>query len=408
MRIGRTELLLVFGLGLAVAVGLTGQMSVLPTPAPASEGATGPGLLSGLALMAASLLLYVQSKRRELEVRAAAVAEEVRQLQERARELERLVAFWKALTQSLDIDAVGDTAAHHLPDIARSPDVWVVTGEGGTWKRMLGPAAVRTTRGERDITDLALGALGQAGSETTLDGIEYEGQACFPLVAAGATLGALGVPSSETSMTAARRQVVSAAAALVAVSVRSVNLLREVRENSLRDSLTGCVTRAHGLEVVTTELKRARRSRRPVSLLMIDVDHFKPVNDDYGHLCGDAVLAAVGARMLSAFRTSDLKCRLGGDEFLVLLPETSLEGAHHAAETVRKAISEVEVLWHGQAIRVTASVGVATALPNELDPTPLIAGADEALYRAKHEGRNCVRVAEITPVHASPRDLRLA
>ncbi len=217
---------------------------------------------------------------------------------------------------------------------------------------------------------------------------------CFPLVAAGATLGALGVPASESSMAAARRQVLSAAAALVGVSVRSANLLREVRENSLRDSLTGCVVRAHGLEVVATELKRARRSRRPVSLLMIDIDHFKPINDDHGHLCGDAVLAAVGARMVATFRTSDLKCRFGGDEFLVLLPETALDGARHAAETVRKAISEVEVLWHGQAIRVTASIGIAAAVPGELDPTPLIAGADEALYRAKHEGRNCVRVAD--------------
>ena len=406
MRIGRTELLLVFGLGIAVAVALTGNMTVLPAPASASEGATGSGLLSGLALMAASLLLYVQLKRRELEVRAAAVADEVRQLQERAGELERLVAFWKALTQSLDLDAIGDTAAHHLPDIARSSDAWVVTGEGGTWKRMLGPAAVRTTRGETSITDLALGALGQAGSEAALDGIEYEGQVCFPLIAAGATLGALGVPASDWSMTAVQRQVVGAAASLVGVSVQSANLLREVRENSLRDSLTGCVTREHGLEVATTELKRARRSHLPVSLLMIDIDHFKPVNDCHGHLCGDAVLAAVGARMRATFRTSDMKCRFGGDEFLVLLPETSQEGAHHAAETVRKAISEVEIPWNWQTIRVTACVGVATALPNQLDPTPLIAGADAALYRAKHEGRNCVRVTENTPDLTAYREPR--
>jgi diguanylate cyclase (GGDEF)-like protein len=406
MRIRRTELLLVFGLGIAVTVALTGNMTVLPAPAPASEGATGPGLLSGLALMAASLLLYVQLKRRELEVRAAAVADEVRELQERAGELERLVAFWKALTQSLDLDAIGGTAAHHLPGIARSPDVWVVTGEGVTWKRLLGPGAVRTTRGETDITDLALGALGQAGSEAAPDGIEYEGQVCFPLVAAGAMIGALGVPASELSMTAARRHVVGAAATLVGVSVQSANLLREVRENSLRDSLTGCVTREHGLEVATTELKRARRSHLPVSLLMIDIDHFKPVNDCHGHLCGDAVLAAVGARMLSTFRTSDMKCRLGGDEFLVLLPETSQEGARHAAETVRKAIADVEIPWNWQTIRVTVSVGVATALPNQLDPIPLIAGADAALYRAKHEGRNCVRVTDHTPDLAAHRESR--
>ena len=299
MRIGRKELLLIAGLIAASAVAFSGQLSDLRDAWRTGEAARHIGFLPGLAFMAIVLLVYVQTKRQELEVLAAAVAEEARLSQERARELERLVAFWKALTQSLDIDAVRETASHHLPDIARSPEVWVVTGEGGTWARMLGPAAVRTPSGEADITDLALGALALPGISEMPEGVEYEGQLCFPLVAAGATLGALGVPAGEASMDALRRQVVGAAAALVGVSVRSANLLRDVRENSLRDSLTGCSTRACAMEMVSAELKRARRARSQVSLLMIDVDHFKSINDRHGHLCGDGVLAAIGTRLRS-------------------------------------------------------------------------------------------------------------
>jgi len=397
MRIGRKELLLIVGLVAAIAVAFSDQLSGLPEAWRTGEGANRIGFLPGLAFMAIVLLVYVQTKRQEVEVLAAAVAEEARLSQERAHELERLVALWKALTQSLDIDAVRDTVAQHLPDIARCADAWIVTGEGGTWTRMLGPVAVQTPRGEVEITDLALLVLGLPGVAETPEGVEYEGQLCFPLVAAGATLGALGIPVSAAALDVLRRQVVGAAAALVGVSVRSANLLRDVRENSLRDSLTGCATRAYAMEMAMAELKRARRSRSPVSLLMIDVDHFKSVNDQYGHLCGDAVLAAIGARLRATLRSSDLKCRYGGEEFLALLPDTSREGALRAAEMVRKALAELEVPWHGQTIRITTSFGVATARTNELDPTPIIARADAALYCAKHDGRNCVRVEDDAP-----------
>jgi diguanylate cyclase (GGDEF)-like protein len=397
MRIGRKELLLIAGLIAASAVAFSGQLSDLRDAWRTGQAARHIGLLPGLAFMAAVLLVYVQTKRQEIEVLAAAVAEEARLSQQRARELERLVAFWKALTQSLDIDAVRETALHHLPDIARSPDVWVVTGAGATWARMIGPAAVSTPAGEADITDLALGALALPGISEMPEGVEYRGQLCFPLVAAGATLGALGVPAGEASMDELRRQAVGAAAALVGVSVRSVSLLEDVRENSLCDPLTGCSTRACAMEMVSGELKRARRARSQVSLLMIDIDNFKSINDQHGHMCGDGVLAAIGASLRSTLRSSDLKCRYGGEEFLVVLPDTSREGALRAAETVRKTLAELETPWYGQTVRITASVGVATARANELDPTPIIARADAALYRAKRDGRNCVRVEEDAP-----------
>jgi diguanylate cyclase (GGDEF)-like protein len=193
-----------------------------------------------------------------------------------------------------------------------------------------------------------------------------------------------------------RRRIIEAAAALLAVSIKNAQLFREVRENSVRDSLTGCYTRGHALDVIDAELRRARRSQTPVSLIMFDLDHFKDVNDRHGHLCGDAVLSAVGKRMKEVLRGSDLKCRYGGEEFLVLLPETPLHGARRVAETLRKEIADRPVPWSGEGLTITASFGIAQTLPGEVNVQAVIARADQALYRAKDDGRNCVRIAAET------------
>ena len=192
--------------------------------------------------------------------------------------------------------------------------------------------------------------------------------------------------------------MLTAAATLLGISLRNAALFREVRENSLRDPLTGCFNRTHSLEVIDTELRRARRSHAPVSLIMFDLDHFKDVNDKYGHLCGDAVLTAVGARMGEVLRGSDLKCRYGGEEFLILLPETALDGAKRVADTLRQELAEMRIPWKDQTVGITGSFGVTTATPAEVDPQSLIARADAALYRAKDQGRNCVRLGSETAV----------
>src|SRR5213083_430348 len=147
------------------------------------------------------------------------------------------------------------------------------------------------------------------------------------------------------------------AAALLAISLRNAQLFHDLREHGLHDGLTGCFNRTHALEVLDTELRRARRSHLPVSLIMFNIDHFKDINDRYGHLCGDAVLAAVGARMREGLRGSDLKCRYGGEEFLVLLPETPLEGAKRVAETLRREIADMKVGWKSESVSITASFG---------------------------------------------------
>jgi diguanylate cyclase (GGDEF)-like protein len=146
--------------------------------------------------------------------------------------------------------------------------------------------------------------------------------------------------------------------------------------------------------MVENELRRARRSKCSTALIMLDLDDFKRINDRFGHLCGDAVLAAVGQALRDALRTSDIKCRFGGEEFLVLLPDTPLTGASKVAETLRSQIDNLAIPWNGNIVRVTASLGLCMALPGELDTLALIGRADVALYRAKAEGRNRVVIVD--------------
>ena len=135
---------------------------------------------------------------------------------------------------------------------------------------------------------------------------------------------------------------------------------------------------------------------------MLDLDHFKAVNDTYGQLCGDAILAAVGQRIRDILRNSDTKCRYGGEEFMVLLPDTPRPGALHVAESLRQQLAEITVTWSGEQVSTTASVGLAMALPKEVDATAALGRADAALYRAKNAGRNQVCEAPLPDTPSVP------
>jgi len=161
--------------------------------------------------------------------------------------------------------------------------------------------------------------------------------------------------------------------------------------SSRTDDLTGLPNRRGFLDASHVELTRARRSGRPVSIVMADIDHFKQVNDRFGHAGGDAVLRSVAAILRASIRTEDIAARWGGEEFILLLPETDLAGARQAAEKVRLAIAACDIPVEGTPIRVTASFGVAAHdLERSLDAT--IADADRALYHAKENGRDRVVV----------------
>lgn len=163
------------------------------------------------------------------------------------------------------------------------------------------------------------------------------------------------------------------------------------------DGLTGLGNRRYFDEYLAAEWKRCQRTQSPLSVLMIDVDHFKRYNDAYGHLAGDDVLKQV-ARVIQdgSTRSTDLAARFGGEEFVVILTGVPQEGASHVAERLVQGVRELNIA-HGTE-RVTISVGVATAWPDaEGDPARLVNAADLALFRAKNEGRNRLIYAELSP-----------
>lgn len=174
-------------------------------------------------------------------------------------------------------------------------------------------------------------------------------------------------------------------------------------ELAARDPLTRLYNRRYFDDRLSGELAFARRHGTPVALLLVDIDHFKVVNDTYGHPAGDAVLKQVAAALLAILRPEDVLARFGGEEFIVIARNISREGAESFGERMRRAISELEFPEH--ALDITVSVGVACVRPGLPPPSPkaLLEAADAALYRAKGSGRNCVRLATVSPDIASAR-----
>lgn len=156
------------------------------------------------------------------------------------------------------------------------------------------------------------------------------------------------------------------------------------------DSLTGASNRRHFLETVELELERARRTRLPVSLLALDIDHFKVVNDQYGHQAGDAVLKSLVALITQTLRQNDVIGRVGGEEFMVLMPDTSANDAVVLAERIRSLTESMVIPLENGSLSVTVSIGVAEFGVDGDDQDKVFKAADDRLYRAKHEGRNRV------------------
>jgi len=167
----------------------------------------------------------------------------------------------------------------------------------------------------------------------------------------------------------------------------------ELRRLATTDPLTDLANRRHFLAQVDLELELLQRYAKPAALLMIDLDHFKQVNDAYGHAAGDAVLrhfAAIARRIL---RKVDLLGRLGGEEFAALLPGTDAEGAQQLAERLRQTVADSQVhTVSGGAIQVTISIGVTLFALTDANADTVLARADRALYRAKEQGRNRVEI----------------
>ena len=381
---GRNDLVLLSGLAVALYVLFYQPLQHMFDFVREIERTYQVQLLPALMILVGLFVFHQYRKREEVRVAALTSAAAAEEAISRSEEMERLIAFSQAIARSLTEESIKSAAVAHIPLLAPNRTVWALARTEGQWRPLM------------NVGNVAPGAQESAAKIALCEidpppGVEPE-FTCFPLIIAGNPVGVLGV-AAQPRLADEQRRILTTAAALLAVSLKNSELFREVVESNVRDPLTSCVTRRHGMGIFQTEMRRARRSQLPMSLIVFDLDHFKAINDRYGHLAGDAVLGAVGGRMNSVLRGSDLKCRYGGEEFLILLPDTPSQGALRVAETLRREIEGTSIPWSDDTLRVTASFGITAITPGEMDPLAAIARADEALYRAKQDGRNCVRSA---------------
>jgi diguanylate cyclase (GGDEF)-like protein len=356
-------------------------------------------LIPGLTVLVAALAFHQYRKRQQAKTAVHDAEQQAAQQQARSEELERLVTFGRALAAVVDASALRQTLWRYLPAFAPAHEFWLLRRTKDGWERFLHDA---TSAAGRSAEDIELAAAAAMDPQNAVDqrggGIEIGGDVCFPMVVGAATVGVLGFRNTP-ALAHGERRTLGAAAAFIAIALRNVQLLAETKENSLRDELTGLFNRAHALESLDLEIRRSRRTSRPLSLLLFDLDGFKGINDQHGHLAGDSLLSGVGRLLGHLLRVTDIKCRYGGDEFLVILPDTPLPGARHVSEAFLGELASLKIQFGDAVLSVTGSAGLACADPHD-GALELLARADEALYRAKRAGRNRVTVAgpELNPV----------
>lgn len=217
---------------------------------------------------------------------------------------------------------------------------------------------------------------------------------CVPLTVQGETLGVLSLFAGPGVSPAAPSdvRVAVAMAGTIQLSLSNLRLREKLREQATLDALTGLYNRRHLDETLAREIHRARRRKSPLCVAMLDLDHFKTWNDAHGHTAGDFLLRAVGQVLRDHVRRSDVSCRYGGEEFVLVLPDSSLADTRHRVDQIRGVVAALELRHAGRALgRVTLSAGIAMAA-DDTTPVDLLTAADEALYAAKRAGRD--RVAE--------------
>ncbi len=349
-------------------------------------------LIPGLIVLVGAFAFHQYKKRQQALISEVAAGAEAMRERQRSAELERLVAFGGALAGATDGKAIHQVFWRYMPAFARDREIWLMSKIGEAWEAV-GDATARGGRNPESLERSAKIAIASADhAESRANGSLIDGDACFAMIMGDGTLGVVGVRNTP-ELSPSERRAIGAAVALLSSAVRNIQLLEQTRENSVRDPLTTCFNRAYALETLATELQRAKRSGDPLSVMMFDVDKFKRLNDEHGHLAGDAVLAAVAAQLNCTLRAGDVKCRWGGDEFLIVLPDTPLAGATQAGASITREIGQLRVETPSGVLTPTISVGVAIAEPGESDPMAIIGRADEALYKAKQSGRNRFVVA---------------
>jgi diguanylate cyclase (GGDEF)-like protein len=290
-------------------------------------------------------------------------------LRDRVLDDRAVLTFARQLVEGTARGDVPATVESHLPAIVNGRKVWVAmearppqpTSEHARFHH----AAVLT----EDVQEWTTFALRLDEQRVGLLGVESPGGLALHL-----------------------RQRIQTLTPLIAQALKAAHEVDTFREASVVDLLTGAATRREGLNRLQAEVKRAQRTGSTMAVLMIDLDHFKSINDRFGHAVGDELLTAIGQTMQRTLRASDVRCRWGGEEFLIVLPDTSLAQAQVVATHLLHNLAATTIPSPKGPVSSTASIGLTISRPAETDVNRIVARADMALYQAKHAGRSCIRV----------------
>ncbi len=334
----------------------------------------GVDVVPALVILVLVLTVHLYQRQRDAAAARALAERAADDARRTTRDLSRLVDASHALANALDHGQLRVEAWRHVPALTGGRTAWVAVAEPHAWHWVMEADADQ----EAQLLELApsLLQLTEAGES------RHNGWVLFQLRSSGRPLGVLAVEDTP-ALTGIEEQRLDTLAAIISIAVKNVQLFAEMQVSSVSDALTGCFNRAHAFATLDSEMRRAKRNRRPLSIAMLDVDDFKRINDEHGHLCGDAVLESIGETLRRTLRSSDVKCRYGGDEFIIVLPETPIDGADQVADHIRRAIERVEHPGRTRPFTIQVSIGVSAAQPGEADVLALVGRADAALYRDK-------------------------
>lgn len=222
-----------------------------------------------------------------------------------------------------------------------------------------------------------------------------DGYMCIPMMAQSEAIGVLHLMQPDAvMMTETKQRMAVTMSEHIAMALSNLRLHETLRSQSIRDPLTGLFNRRFMEESLELEIRRAARNQRPLGMIMIDLDHFKFFNDNFGHEAGDLLLKELGALLRGNIRGEDIACRYGGEEFTLILPEGTGAVTRQRAEFYKEAIQRLDVHYRGRPLgRITASMGVAIFPDHGRTAKALIEAADKALYRSKSAGRDRVTLA---------------
>ena len=335
-----------------------------------------------------------------LEARLDELARELSSAVRRAEDEAQRSRFLGQIATTIDLDdAIGATlqAAVGLPKVDAAVVELDPAGDGD--ERLLGSIGLDRDEDEEAGVRIFTGAPEREARAIELSYL-YGDQAAgavhealgVPLVGRNGRIGWLGVFSRDPKVRFSDGDVrrLEDLAERCAPAIENARRFREARQLADLDSLTGLHNRRYFYETLGREVDRAQRYQRQLSLVIVDVDGFKEINDRIGHLAGDAVLAEIADRIRQVVRSADIPCRVGGDEFAVIVPEVEVGQARQLVGRIQRAVSAQPIARAG---RVRVSAGVADIQPND-SPTSLFERGDESLYAAKHAGKGGLAAAD--------------